>query len=98
MALAQLVLGSAVGARFSGTPLALIGRTLLLGAGATVIMLLITLAFGGVLHPLTGHSLTLLLLAFIPGGFTEMSLIALAMGVDPAFVVTHHSVRVFWSC
>ena len=49
MALAQLVLGSAVGARFSGTPLALIGRTLLLGAGATVIMLLVTLAFGGAL-------------------------------------------------
>ena len=95
MAFAQLVLGSAVGARFSGTPMALIGRTLLLGAGATVIMLLITLAFGGVLHALTGHSLPLLLLAFIPGGFTEMSLIALAMGVDPAFVVTHHSVRVF---
>lgn len=95
MALAQLVLGSAVGARFSGTPVALIGRTLLLGAGATVIMLLITLAFGGALSALTGHSLPLLLLAFIPGGFTEMSLIALAMGVDPAFVVTHHSVRVF---
>ena len=95
MALAQLVLGSAVGARFSGTPLALIGRTLLLGAGATVIMLLITLAFGAALHALTGYSLTLLLLAFIPGGLTEMSLIALAMGVDPAFVVTHHSVRVF---
>ena len=95
MACAQLVLGSAVGARFTGTPLALIGRTLLLGAGATVLMLLITLAFGAALHPLTGYSLTLLLLAFIPGGLTEMSLIALAMGVDPAFVVTHHSVRVF---
>jgi membrane AbrB-like protein len=95
MACAQLVLGSAVGARFTGTPLALIGRTLLLGAGATALMLLITLAFGAALHPLTGHSLTLLLLAFIPGGLTEMSLIALAMGVDPAFVVTHHSVRVF---
>ncbi|HEX2478735.1 MAG TPA: AbrB family transcriptional regulator [Geminicoccaceae bacterium] len=95
MALAQLVLGSAVGARFSGTPVALIGRTLLLAAGATVIMLLVTLAFGGALSALTGHPLTLLLLAFIPGGFTEMSLIALAMGVDPAFVVTHHSLRVF---
>jgi uncharacterized protein len=95
MASAQLVLGSAVGARFSGTPVALIGRTLLLGAGATAIMLLITLAFGAALHALTGHSLPLLLLAFIPGGFTEMSLIALALGVDPAFVVTHHSVRVF---
>jgi uncharacterized protein len=95
MACAQLVLGSAVGARFTGTPLALIGRTLFLGAGATVLMLLITLAFGAALHPLTGYSLILLLLAFIPGGLTEMSLIALAMGVDPAFVVTHHSVRVF---
>ena len=95
MACAQLVLGSAVGARFSGTPLALIGRTLLLGAGAAVIMLLITLAFGAALHAVTGHSLALLLLAFIPGGFTEMCLIALAMGVDPAFVVTHHSARVF---
>jgi uncharacterized membrane protein AbrB (regulator of aidB expression) len=58
-------------------------------------MLLITLAFGAALHPLTGYSLTLLLLAFIPGGLTEMSLIALALGVDPAFVVTHHGVRVF---
>ena len=57
-------------------------------------MLLITLAFGAALHPLTGYSLTLLLLAFIPGGLTEMSLIALALGVDPAFVVTHHGVRV----
>jgi membrane AbrB-like protein len=95
MALAQLVIGSSVGARFSGTPVWLIGQSLLLGAGATVIMLLITLVFGGLLHLLTGYSLILLLLAFIPGGFTEMSLIALAMGVDPAFVVTHHSVRVF---
>jgi membrane AbrB-like protein len=94
MALAQLVIGSSVGTRFSGTPVALIGQTLLLGAGATVIMLLITLSFGGALSALTGY-VVLLLLAFIPGGFTEMSLIALAMGVDPAFVVTHHSVRVF---
>ena len=95
MALAQLVIGSSVGARFSGTPVYLIGQTLVLGAGATLIMLLITLVFGGALNFLTGYALILLLLAFIPGGFTEMSLIALAMGVDPAFVVTHHSVRVF---
>ena len=95
MAIAQLVIGSSVGARFSGTPVALIGQTLVLGTGATVIMLLITLLFGGALTVLTGYGLVLLLLAFIPGGFTEMSLIALAMGVDPAFVVSHHSLRVF---
>jgi membrane AbrB-like protein len=95
LAVAQLVIGSSVGARFSGTPLGLVLRALGLGAGATLLMLLITFAFGGVLSELTGQSLALLLLAFIPGGFAEMSLIALGMGVDPAFVVTHHSLRVF---
>ena len=95
MAAAQLVMGASVGARFSGTPFRLIVRALALGAGGTMLMLVITLAFGAALHALTGLSLGLLLLAFMPGGFTEMSLIALAMGVDPAFVVTHHSCRVF---
>ena len=95
LAVAQLVIGSAVGARFAGVPLAMIRTALLLGAGATVLMLTITLAFAAVLHGLTDHALLLLLLAFIPGGFAEMSLIALALGVDAAFVVTHHSVRVF---
>ena len=42
----------------------------------------------------TESPLPLLLLALIPGGFPEMSLIALGMGFDPAFVVTHHGVRV----
>ena len=95
LALAQLVIGSSVGARFSGTPLRLVARALALGAGATLLMLIVTLAFGGFLHGVTGQPLGLLLLAFIPGGFAEMSLIALGMGVDPAFVVTHHSLRVF---
>jgi uncharacterized protein len=95
LALAQLVIGSSVGARFSDTPLLLVVRALALGAGATLLMLIVTLAFGGVLHGVTGQPLGLLVLAFIPGGFAEMSLIALGMGVDPAFVVTHHSLRVF---
>jgi hypothetical protein len=68
---------------------------MLLGAGGTFLMLLITLAFGGALHGLTGLPLPLLLLAFIPGGLPEMSLIALGLGADPAFVVTHHATRVF---
>jgi uncharacterized protein len=95
LAIAQLVIGSAVGERFAGVPLGVVRRAMLLGAGATLLMLAVTLAFATLLSGMTGHALLLLLLAFIPGGFTEMSLIALAMGVDPAFVVTHHSFRVF---
>jgi membrane AbrB-like protein len=95
LAIAQLVIGSTVGERFAGVPLVVVRRAMLLGAGATLLMLAVTLAFAALLSGVTGHALLLLLLAFIPGGFTEMSLIALAMGVDPAFVVTHHSFRVF---
>jgi len=95
MATAQLVLGASVGVRFAGFGASRVAGAMLLGAGGTLLMLLITLAFGGALHQLTGQPLALLLLAFIPGGLPEMSLIALGLGADPAFVVTHHAVRVF---
>ncbi len=94
LAMAQLVIGSTVGARFSGVPLGLIVRTLFIGSGGALMMFALTLIFAAVLQQITGYPLALLLLALIPGGFPEMSLIALAMGMDPAFVVTHHSVRV----
>jgi uncharacterized protein len=95
MAVAQLVIGASVGARFSGFGLGRLAGAMLLSAGGTLLMLLITLAFGGALHQLTGQPLALLLLAFIPGGLVEMSLIALGLGADPAFVVTHHATRIF---
>ena len=42
-----------------------------------------------------GSPVAALTLAFAPGGLAEMTLIALALGVDPAFVSTHHVVRIF---
>jgi uncharacterized membrane protein AbrB (regulator of aidB expression) len=33
-------------------------------------------------------------LAYAPGGFAEMSLIALALSVDSAFVASHHLIRI----
>jgi len=93
LAAAQLVIGASVGARFSGIPLRVIGRILVIGGGGALMMFALTLIFAAVLHLLTGYPMTLLLLALIPGGFPEMSLIALSMGMDPAFVVTHHGIR-----
>ena len=95
VAAAQLVIGSTVGARFSAVPLQLISRTLAIGTGGALLMFAVTSVFALILHQITGAPLALLLLALIPGGFPEMSLIALGMGMDPAFVVTHHGVRVF---
>ena len=94
VAAAQLVIGTSVGCRFSGVPLSLILKTLTIGAGGALLMLAVTLIFVLGLYVATGNPLALLLLGLIPGGFPEMSLIALGMGFDPAFVVTHHGLRV----
>ena len=42
----------------------------------------------------TGLPFPALWLAFAPGGLAEMTLISLAMGIDTAFVSTHHLLRV----
>ena len=57
-------------------------------------MLSVTLLFGAGLQAVTGMPLPLLVLAFVPGGLAEMSLVALALTDDPAFVATNHIVRI----
>ena len=76
-------------------PLALVGRTLVLAVGATVLLLSIAIGFALLLNAITGQPVPALILAFAPGGLAEMSLIALALAMDAAFVATHHIVRIF---
>lgn len=94
IALAQVVLGAAIGARFAGMPLARVWRTMLIAAGATVIMVAIAAGIAYGLAPLAGTTGAVLLLALAPGGLAEMSLIALSFGTVAAFVSTHHVVRI----
>ena len=67
---------------------------MLVGLGLTILMLSVTLLFGAGLQAVTGMPLPLLVLAFVPGGLAEMSLVALALTDDPAFVATNHIVRI----
>lgn len=92
---AQVVVGASIGCRFAGVGLTLIRRTVVLAAGSTVILIAVTLAFGFALNAATDLPLSALVLAFAPGGLAEMSLIALALSLDAAFVATHHIVRIF---
>ena len=94
VAAAQLVIGSTLGARFAGIKPIQILRVALTSGGATVVMLGLTLGFSLVLEPLAGSSMQATILSFAPGGLAEMSLIALALHVDAAFVSTHHVVRI----
>lgn len=92
---AQLVLGVTIGCRFVGTAPQTILRVLLLSVGSTAILLALTLAFAFLVAQLSVHAPVPLILAYSPGGLAEMSLIALALHTEVAFVAAHHIIRVF---
>lgn len=94
VAVAQVVIGAALGSRFVGARpralvgtggLALVSSAVLLGAAA---------GLAAAVSAITGLPFILLLLAYVPGGVAEMSLVSLALGMDVAFVATHHLLRI----
>jgi membrane AbrB-like protein len=94
VAVAQVVIGCSVGCRFTDTPLTQIMRIMAASVGATALMLATTAAFAVVLGNRTGLGWRPLMLAYSPGGLAEMSLIALSLGIETAFVATHHVLRI----
>ncbi len=92
---AQLVLGTTIGCRFAGTAPREITRILVLSLGSTAILLTITVAFAAGMSHVSSYGQIPLLLAYSPGGLAEMSLVALSLGIEVAFVAAHHIIRVF---
>jgi membrane AbrB-like protein len=92
---AQLTLGIVIGCRFAGTAASLVLRIIMLSLGSTVILLFWTAASAMLVSWATGMSAVTLVLAYSPGGLAEMSLIALALHAEVAFVAAHHIVRIF---
>lgn len=91
---AQLVIGTVIGCRFIGVSARQIGRDLSLGALSSVVMIGVAVIFAWGLTAITGLPLSLSFLGYSPGGLTEMSLLALAMGQDVAYVSVLHLVRI----
>jgi uncharacterized protein len=94
VAAAQVVIGTMVGTRFVGFPARRVGGIALHAAITAVFVLGLTVLFAEALSALTDFPIPGLILAFAPGGLTEMSLMALALQVDTAFVAGHHALRV----
>lgn len=91
---AQVVVGTSIGCRFIGVSIREIPETLLAAVVTGLYMLSAAALAALILEPLTGVSFAALWLAFAPGGLPEMALMSIALGVDPAFVSTHHLYRV----
>ena len=91
---AQVAIGAALGCRFVGFSLRQAGSTMIHGAVVGLLMIAITVGTSLALAHVTNLPLAAIVLAFAPGGLAEMSLVALALAVDAAFVATHHIVRI----
>jgi membrane AbrB-like protein len=94
VAAAQVVLGAAVGCRFAGVSLSMIGRVAKLALCTTAMLLLLAIVFMYIFSDLIGVEPSAMILVLSPGGLAEMSLIALALGIDTAFVSTMHMFRI----
>lgn len=93
VALAQVVIGTGVGCRFLGTKLREIASVLRSATIMALLMIAVAVLLAALLHALTGLSFEALILAFAPGGVAEMNVITVSLHIDPAFVATHHLVR-----
>ena len=94
VAFAQVLIGVSVGVRFGGTSLKEVGFNLLIAFVQALVLLLIAFVAAWVAYALTGYSAAAALLAYMPGGAPELSLVALSLGIEPAFVTSHHLLRI----
>jgi membrane AbrB-like protein len=96
LALAQIVLGCAIGARFVGESIGLLRAGLHLAILGIIASAAVTLLLAWPVSALTGRDILSVALALAPGGMPEMSLMAIALGLEAAFVVVMHLVRILF--
>ena len=90
---AQITLGILLGAQFRGLTWREFSSTMLWGAGFSALLVIATGAVALLVARLTGFDSTTVLLAYAPGGQTEMNLLAYILKLDVAFTALHHLVR-----
>ncbi|WP_417255025.1 AbrB family transcriptional regulator [Celeribacter sp.] len=93
--LAQIIIGSSVGARFLGYTFRQILRDGWLAALVGGVLAIGSLVGAMLITPFTQAETPALFLSYLPGGAPELGIVALALMIDPAMVAAHHVVRVF---
>ena len=92
---AQFFIGMTIGAKYSGITMTEVRRDLAAGFGFCVILIVLTvLVVEAVVLTNLAPGMEALL-AFAPGGQAELTVLALIVGADVAFVVAHHVLRIF---
>ena len=93
---AQFFIGMTIGTKYVGITVLELRRDLAAGAGFCVLLVLLTLVVVEAVYILGLAPGLEALLAFAPGGQAELTVLALIVGADVAFVVAHHVFRLFF--
>jgi len=91
---AQYVVGTALGAQFSGVSRRLLVRGLGMGLLSGAYMLFLAAMFATILVQFVPADFGAMFISFTAGGLAEMSLIALSLNFNPVVVALHHLVRI----
>jgi membrane AbrB-like protein len=91
---AQVVIGTVIGCRFIGVDWRHVIGVVALTAGSILAFLCLAFGVALLLQAVMDIPLAQGVLAFAPGGVAEMSLVAIALHVDAAYVALHHVIRI----
>ncbi|MEP1612778.1 MAG: AbrB family transcriptional regulator [Roseobacter sp.] len=92
---AQFFIGLSIGCKYAGITMTEIRRDLAAGLGFCGLLMILTLVIVEAVYTLGLAPGQEALLSFAPGGQAELTVLALIVGADAAFVVAHHIVRIF---
>jgi len=92
---AQFFIGMGVGSKYAGITIAEVRTDVTAGLGFCMILLILTVIFAQTVHLADLAPPMETILAFAPGGQAELTVLALIVGADMAFVVAHHVLRIF---
>lgn len=92
---AQFFIGMTVGTKYTGITMTEVRRDLAAGLGFCGILIVLTLIFVEAVYMMGLAPGMEALLAFAPGGQAELTILALIVGADMAFVIAHHVLRIF---
>ncbi|MCX7567390.1 AbrB family transcriptional regulator [Sulfitobacter sp. F26169L] len=95
--IAQLVVGAGLGTMFARSTPSQLAAAAGLGIISVAITLGMSAVFALVLSGWLAMPFAVLLISFAPGGVTEMSLVALSLGVSPVLVTAHHLFRILFT-
>jgi membrane AbrB-like protein len=93
--MAQFFIGMTVGTKYAGVTGAEVRKDVAAALGFCLILIALTFVFAEAVHLFHLASPMETLLAFAPGGQAEMTVLALIVGADMAFVIAHHVLRIF---